>query len=391
MIPVYKPSLNKEEIKEYLSQVIDSTWLTYAGDFFKITSEKLKKVLDVKHVLLCNNGSSATHLVALALKFKHPEITDIIIPNNVYIAAINAFIQDGNYICHSVDADINTWNYSLQELDYQYNKISNNGLKKVAILIVHNIGNIINVPKLQRKYPNAVFVVDNCEGFTGSHEGINSASIGLASSISGFGNKTITSGEFGVFCTNDTEVYHYIKCIWGQGMALSSLPLDDNGQEIQSLSFLLGKRYQHPVLGFNYRATNLQAAVIASQLNSLDEILSKKKRLFGLYRRYCRNLENILPQKIEEDTVHSHWMFGVRILGKKYKEIEKIFLNNGVECRQMFFPLSSSFTKDRKDVLLWKETVAQTLNEECVILPSFPDIADEEIFQVIKCLIEVNG
>ncbi len=85
MIPVYKPSLNKEEIKEYLSQVIDSTWLTYAGDFFKITSEKLKKVLDVKHVLLCNNGSSATHLVALALKFKHPEITDIIIPNNVTI------------------------------------------------------------------------------------------------------------------------------------------------------------------------------------------------------------------------------------------------------------------------------------------------------------------
>ena len=391
MIPVYKPSLNKEEIKLYLNQVIDSTWLTYAGDFFKITSDKLKETLSVKHVLLCNNGSSATHLVALALKFKHPEITDIIVPNNVYIAAINAFIQDGNYICHTVDADLNTWNYSLKELDKKYTEISNDGSKKVAILIVHNIGNIINVPELQRKYPNAIFVIDNCEGFTGSHEGINSAAIGLASSISGFGNKTITSGEFGVFCTNDTEVYHYIKCIWGQGMALNTLPLDDNGKEIENLSFLLGKRYQHPVLGFNYRATNLQAAVICSQLNSLEEILSKKRRLFGLYRRYCRNLENIIPQKIEENTMHSHWMFGIRVIGKKYSEIESIFTKNGVECRQMFFPLSASFTNSRKDVIFSDESAAKILNEECVILPSFPDITDQEIFQVIKCLVETNG
>lgn len=389
MIPIYKPHLNKEEIKSYLNQVIDSTWLTYAGDFFKITSDKLKNVLNVKHVLLCNNGSSATHLVALALKFKHPEIKNIIVPNNVYIAAINAFIQDNNYICHTVDADVETWNYSLSELDNIYNHLTKNN-EKIAILIVHNIGNIINVPELQRKYPNAVFVVDNCEGFTGTHEGINSASIGLASSISGFGNKTITSGEFGVFCTNDTEVYHYIKCIWGQGMALSSLPLDDDGNEIKKFEFLLGKRYQHPVLGFNYRATNLQAAVIASQLNSLEEILQKKKRLFGLYRRYCRDLKSIIPQKIEENTTHSHWMFGIRILGKKFKEIEEIFNKNGVECRQMFFPLSASFLKNRSDIFIWKEDVAKLLNEECVILPSYPDITDQEIFQVLNCLIEVN-
>ena len=121
-----------------------------------------------------------------------------------------------------------------------------------AILVVHNIGNIINVPKLKLEFPNTVILEDNCEGFLGKYDNKYTGTESFASSISFFGNKTITSGEGGAFITNDDDVFEYINKIKSQGQS--------------------NEKFIHDVLGYNYRMTNIQAAILYGQLDSLSEI-----------------------------------------------------------------------------------------------------------------------
>lgn len=121
---------------------------------------------------------------ALSLKYKYPHIK-IIVPNNVYVCAWNSFLFDKEYELVPIDADINTWNFDLDKLESVIDETS-------AVLIVHNIGNIINVPNLKKRFPNTIFLEDNCEGFLGKY---NDKYTGTESFIFSFffGNKTLTS------------------------------------------------------------------------------------------------------------------------------------------------------------------------------------------------------
>lgn len=358
MIPVYRPFLNPTSL-QYAHKALDSTWISSHGEYITQIEERLVKLLGVKHVLAVNNGTSATHLVAKALQFAHPEIKKIIVPNNVYVAAINSFLFDKEYLLIAVDTDTQTWNYNLTALAEAIQANPGN----LAVLVVNNVGNVLNVPKLQREYPEVVFVEDNCEGFLGKYENRYSGTASLASSISFFGNKNITSGEGGAVMTNDTEVYNYLRCIHGQGQSST--------------------RFLHKELGYNYRMTNIQAAILNGQLDQLDKILEMKSRVFDFYRNSIGTLPGVEIQAIAPDTEHSNWMFGVRVRGNLYgySGAEEFFKKLGVEIRPMFYPISCH-THLRNEKLLsffGQQSNADTLNAECFILPSFPELTQVEL------------
>ena len=117
-------------------------------------------------------------------------------------------------------------------------------------MIVHNIGNVIDVPMLKNRFPNTIFIEDNCEGFLGKYGDKYTGTDSFASSISFFGNKTLTSGEGGAFITNDCDVFEYINKIKSQGQS--------------------NEKFIHDVLGYNYRMTNVQAAILLGQLECID-------------------------------------------------------------------------------------------------------------------------
>ncbi len=161
MIPIYKPYLNKENLK-YAHEAIDSTWVSSQGKYLDYVKNELKSFLGCNKIILTNNGTTATHLLSLALKYKYPHITKIIVPNNVYVAAWNSFLFDKNYELIPIDANLESWNIDVEKIG---DKLDEN----TAILIVHNIGNIINVSELKKKFPNTVIMEDNCEGFLGKY------------------------------------------------------------------------------------------------------------------------------------------------------------------------------------------------------------------------------
>lgn len=351
MIPIYKPYL-PQNCLTYAYDAIQSGWISSLGEYKNIASNKLAKKMGVKYCLLMSNGTVATHALIKAIKYKFPKAKKIIVPNNVYIAAYNSILFDGDkdFEIYPIDANLKTWNADYTNLPFAPDS-------DTVFLVVHNMGNVVNVPLLKQKYPHSIFIEDNCEGMFGEYESKASGTESLCSSLSFFGNKNITTGEGGAFLTNDEDLFNHISKIHGQGQSET--------------------RFIHDILGYNYRMTNVHAAILLGQLDIYDEIKLKKNKIFNTYKEYLKFADGIEIQNEEVGCSHSMWMFGVRIKNNKdYKDIKNYFDNSGIETRPLFYPINK-----HKHLMHIKcdTNNAEILNNECVILPSYPELKDIEI------------
>lgn len=340
-----------------------------------MVTQKLQDLLKTPYVIPLNNGTSACHLMAKSLYRKCPPSSGkkkIIVPNNVYVAAWNAFLFDRNYELIPIDANLDTWNVDADKLEAAIVAEPD-----ADVLIVHNIGNVVNVPRLQNKYPGTHFVEDNCEGFLGGYGGLATGRASFAASVSFFGNKNITSGEGGAFITNFEDTYEYAKCVQGQGQS--------------------DTRFIHKELGYNYRMTNVQAAILCGQLDALQDILNLKRKIFDKYRQAFGNRDEIRIQISEENTASANWMFGVRVPGQlSYDAARLYFQMKGIEIRPMFYSIfTHDHLKNNMDIRPCDCTVADVLNKECFILPSYPELSVDEQQYIIDTVngyvIGVNG
>ena len=350
MIPIYKPFLNSHTLK-YAHDALDSTWISSQGYYLDAAKEKIKELLNVKWVVLTNNGTTATHLVSKSLQFKNPKIKKIICPNNVYVAAWNSFLFDNYYELNPIDSNLDTWNFDIDSIQ----KIEDD----TAVLIVHNLGNIVNVPKLKEKFNTTLFVEDNCEGFLGKYSGKFSGTESLSSSLSFFANKTITSGEGGCFITNDDDVFDYINNIRNQGQS--------------------NEKFIHNNLGYNYRMTNVEAAILYGQLEHLNEIIEKKSKIFDRYKNNLSTLEDISFQKMEDGTIPSNWIFSIRFNSfseELKKKLELFLFKNKIETRPMFYDINKHTHLSK---IKCKTENAKLLNSQVLILPSFPELTLNQV------------
>jgi perosamine synthetase len=366
MIPIYKPYLPAKSLA-YAHDALDSTWISSQGKYLQEVREKLQELLGVRYVLPVNNGTSACHLVAKALinnrEFKYTHRRQIIVPDSVYVAAWNAFLFDDKYDLIVIGTDLDTWNFDEIQLEAAIALYP-----EAAVLVVHNIGNIINVPKLQAKYPNTWFVEDNCEGFMGQYNGLSTGTAAFASAISFFGNKNITSGEGGAVVLPDEDTFNYIKNIHSQGQSTT--------------------RFVHNNLGYNYRMTNIQAAILMGQLELLPEIMEMKEEVFDRYRTALKDQEKILMQTSDPTTKHANWMFGIRVPGKSnYQQAELYFKGHGIDIRPMFYPIRSHDHLRYNSRVNWRYCPnADLLNQECFILPSYPELTKKEQEHILTTL-----
>jgi perosamine synthetase len=353
MIPIYKPYFTDKSLS-YAHEALQSGWVSSLGKYKNLCEEKLKEMFGYKYVLLTNNGTSATYLVAKCLQYKYPSVEYITVPNNVYVASYNAFLYDKEFELLCSTTDIKTWNIKVPF-----------SRDLAVVLIVHNLGNIINVPKLKRQNPDTIFIEDNCEGIGGKYEGFYSGTQSLCSSLSFFSNKNITAGEGGAFCTEDEDLYNYANLIHGQGQS--------------------NKRYIHNVLGNNFRMTNIQAAILYGQLELFKEITDRKESIFDYYRKELSTIEKVKVQEIEEGTTHSNWMFGVRIRGNKnYEEVNKYFNSKGIETRPMFYPIW--YHEHLKNIERVYDSVPELLSKECFMLPSYPELKKLDQNHIIETI-----
>jgi perosamine synthetase len=349
MISIYSPRIYTNSAK----LALDSGWISSQGEYISLATNKLKEILKIPYAILMNNGTSSTHMLIKAIKYKYPQINKIYVPNNVFIAVWNTVLyeypKDGMEL---LEMNPNTLNMRTDE-EYILSIDKNS-----AVIIVHNIGNIINVPRLKRLRPDLIFVEDNCEGLFGKYEGIYSGTseASLCSAVSFFANKTITSGEGGAFFTHDKDLYDFIYKTIHHGAT--------------------NVKYVYDVLGYNYRMTNIQAALLYDQLINLDKIREDKTRVFNRYRLQLNN-SVVIPES-EINTVPSEWMFVCGIPNIIYSELEKHMIQNGIDIRPFFYDIS---VHKHLEHILGKQ---MDTNVTYFMIPSSPDLRDDQIDYVCK-------
>lgn len=330
--PIYTPDISR--YTESLHKAIDGGWFSSQGEFIDKAVQTAKKVLGSPHVVLVNNGTSATHLLYKALKFKHPYLSKIYVPDYVFVAVWNAGLYEYPASMFSVlEIDPVTLNMRDDEAYIQTLDLNS------AVVIVHNVGNIVNVPRLKRLRPDLIFVEDACEAFLESYEGKKTGTAALCAAVSFFANKIVTTGEGGMFYTNDKELYDFIykSCHHGATM----------------------ERYVYDVLGYNYRMTNLQAALLYDQLRDIDAIVITKT---AVYERYVRLFGNAV-------STTGIWMMILRIPGMRYEDFAAYARNRGVDTRPMFYPLSKH--AHLQDIHYSPQHIG---HEELAMIPSSPSL-----------------
>jgi perosamine synthetase len=355
-IKIYEPYFTKENMR-YAHEVLDSGNITSGYKYYNEVIDLLKDKFGYKYILLTSSGTTANHLMAKCIAKKFSS-NIVLVPNNVYVASWNPFFYDKLFNLFYIDCDINTWNIDISNKfknDYPY-----------IFLAVHNLGNPIDIPYLKEIYPNFVIVEDNCEGLGGKYRGRYTGTESIFSTLSFYTNKNITSGEGGAFITNNEESYEYAKLIHGQGQS--------------------NKRYIHNVLGYNYRMTALQAAILYGQLKDYDIIMKKKKDIFTYYRNIFKDIPNIKLQIEELHCEHSNWMFGIRILGNPIYETAQGYFNKlGIETRPMFYPIT--YHNHLKHLNGESIINAELLSKECFMLPSHPLLIEEELKYIVEKVI----
>lgn len=363
MINIYEPNISK--YTESSINAIRDGWISNHGEFVELANNKLKEITKIKFSILMSNGTCATHCLFLTLKYKYPNIDKIYVPNNCYIAAWNAALMVYNIDKLEVMKMSNdTWNVMTNE---EYIRTLD---KNSAVLIVHNLGNIINVPRLKRMRPDLIFIEDNCEGMFGEYENIFSgmSQASLCSSCSFYGNKIITTGEGGAFFTQDESIYNYIKSIYSQGMS--------------------DTKYLHKLHAYNYRMTNIQAGFLYEQLSDIDNILHNKYRIFETYDILLQGLHNlgkIKKIKEEANTKLSPWIYALRIVHntKNINETNNFFKLNDIDIRPFFYPINSH---EHLKCIKNNDEESYVMNKEIIMIPSSPSITYKQQRYIVSTI-----
>ena len=351
-IPVYQPSLGGNE-KKYVIDCLDSNWISSKGSYVKKFERSFANYLKIKYATSVSNGTVALHLALVALGIG-PE-DEVIVPTLTYIASVNAISYTGGTPVFA-DSLPDTWQINPEDIE---RKISS---KTKAIMVVHLYGHpcdMGSIMALAKKHN--LFVIEDCaEAFGSKYNGVYAGSFGHISTFSFFGNKTITTGEGGMVVTNDQTLYERCVHFKGQGLAEH-------------------REYWHDVIGYNYRMTNICAAIGLAQLEQADKFISKKRALVDMYREGLDKL----PLKIhaeKKDCFHTYWMINILLEDAQYRDSLRSYLSEkGCETRPLFYPVHTMPMYSEK---FQRHPVAEDIGWRGITLPSWPGLGQTKVQKI---------
>jgi perosamine synthetase len=317
---------------------MDSGWISSTGSFIQRFEEAFAAYVGTKHALGVINGTAACHLVMLSIGAGPGQ--EVVIPATTFVATANAVTYCGASV-RVIDIDKNSWN-----MDTKLLRVSE---KTTAVFFVHLYGNMCNMDELNSITKEFVLVEDACEALGGEWKNQRAGSLAKAAAFSFYANKTISTGEGGMFVCDDDDIYERAKLFRGQGQTT---------------------RYYHPVIGYNYRMTNIQAAIGLAQLERINEIMNEKRRV---YERYKSRLQGPVFSAELPESKHSCWAVTVALNGPS--SVAKVLEDKGIESRRVFYPIC-----DLPPYLGTGDCPnARWLREHGLTLPSYSELKDSQI------------
>lgn len=359
MIPWAKPNFIGNE-KKFVIDALKSTWVSGGPYVNKFESEFSKKIKS-KYIITTSNGTTSLNLALLGLKIGRDD--EVIVPDFTFVAPGNVVLQVGATPVFA-DVDKNTWCIDPQSIE---NSITPN---TKAIIAVHVYGNVCDMDKIMKiaKERNLYVIEDAAESAFSKYKEKYAGTFGEVGCFSFQATKTITMGEGGAVSTTNKNLFKIMKKIRNHGMT--------------------SKRYWHDIIGYNYRLTNLQAAIGCAQLQNLETILKNKKRILNSYLNKLKNVRGISFQFIPKDVKPILWAVAIKIDSEKLKinrdYLMKELLKKGIETRPGFYPFSVMPFYNAP-----KCPIAETISKNIIVLPSFPSLKDNEIKYISESIKEL--
>ena len=273
MIPVSEPNLCGNE-KKYVDECIKTNWIT-VGKFIPLFEKKFAKYVGTKYAQTCSNGTAALHLVMMALGIGKGD--EVIVPTLTFVSSANAVAFTGAKPVF-VDSEKDTGNIDVSKVEKKITK------KTKAVMAVHLYGHTADMAPLKKlciKH-KLTLIEDAAEALGSKYKGKMAGSLGDVATFSFYGNKTITSGEGGMITSNDKELMEKIRMLKDQGKPK-------------------GGGYLHTIIGYNYRMTNIQAAIGLAQLENINKFIKKKREIAKYYKRHIKSNAGIIVHSIEKN------------------------------------------------------------------------------------------
>lgn len=316
MIPVCYPFIGEKEL-EYVTDCIKTNWISSKGKYVKEFENNFAKYCNFKYGVATTNGTTALHLALACLGISKGD--EVIIPSFTMIATAFAIVYCGAKPV-LVDAKTDTWNMDIKKIE---GKITD---KTKVIMPVHIYGHPCDmdpIMELAKKY-NLYVVEDAAEVHGAKYKGKKAGGIGNIGCFSFYANKIITCGEGGMIVTNDEKIAEKAK-------------------SLKNLSFPKGKRiYKHHDVGYNYRMTNIQAAIGLAQLEKIDELIERRRNNAHLYNELLKGIEGITLPVEKEWVKNVYWMYSILIedeFGISKDELMDRLEEKGIETRPFFVPI----------------------------------------------------
>ena len=366
-IPLGRPSTNQVEIKN-VTKVLKSGWLTH-GEFNLKLENQLKTYFKVKHACLLNSCASALLVGLLALDL--PDNGEVIVPSFTFTASANAIVLAG---LKPVFAEID---YQTGNLDI--NKLENFITKKtVGIMPVHFAGLCCDMPaiiKLANKYKLKV-IEDSAECIGGKWKNKFAGTFGDLGCFSFWATKNLTTGEGGAVITNSKKLATKIKTISAHGISSSTLQREK----------LIKPWLRDATLpGYNFRLSNLQAAVGVAQMKKLTSFNQRRRKLAHLLTQKLKNIPQVITPYDPKNTYHVYQMYALKLKGVNRTQFIKKLKAKGIQASVHFDPpvhQQSYYKKFADKKLLVTEKLSQTE----VTLPLYPDMTFKDIDYLAKTI-----
>jgi perosamine synthetase len=366
ILPVCETRLDGNELA-YLTECIRSNWISSRGPFVERFEEAFSSAVGCRFGVACSSGTTALHLALAALGLEKGD--EVILPTFTMIATANAVAYTGATPV-LVDADPVTWNLDLSQVEAEI------GPRTRAIIAVHTYGRPVamgEVREIARRH-GLVVIEDAAEAHGAKDHNQPAGSLGDIATFSFYGNKIITTGEGGMVTTNDEK------------LAARTRRLRDHG-------FSPERHFWHSSIAFNYRMTNLQAAVGLAQTERFELLVEARRRNARLYRDRLAGIPGLTLPGEDRDSRNVYWMFGLLVeddFGQTRDELRSALAARGIETRTFFIPvhLQPVF----QHLAAAREfPVAEMLCRKGMYLPSGPTLTPQDIDRVAREIASARG
>jgi perosamine synthetase len=316
IIPVCEPTLAGNELK-YVTQAIETNWISSAGSFIRDFEARFAAACNTKYGIACANGTVAMHLALATLGLGPGD--EVIIPTFTMIATANAVTYCGATPV-LVDMEAGYWQMDV-------NQVADKITPRTRVIApVHIYGHPADMdPLLELAQRHGLHVIeDAAEAHGGEYKGRRCGGLGDAAGFSFYGNKIITTGEGGMVTTNNREI---ARLAWN----------------LRDHAFSRERHFWHKFIGFNYRMTNLQAAVGLAQVEQMENFIASRRRNAAEYTARLQGIPGITSPPQAPWAKNVYWMYGILVNEEAYgmnrDQLRKVLADHGVETRTFFIPM----------------------------------------------------